>query len=177
VWCGVVLVWIGVVWLGVVRFGLLLEAYCRGCGSHMEELTKQVWCGAMWCGLVWCGVSAEAAVHSLEIFIKGSLLTNHVLAFKQNNALRKIEKVADSLKDKNIKDKDRVAHAQASLQGSDVSFLFGCLLACLLARFVLLVVLFRTFLSPFLPTHPTHPTLPLYSPFSRRAARAVPATA
>ena len=25
-----------------VRFGLLLEAYCRGCGSYMKELSNQV---------------------------------------------------------------------------------------------------------------------------------------
>ena len=25
-----------------VRFGLLLEAYCRGCGSYMKELSDQV---------------------------------------------------------------------------------------------------------------------------------------
>jgi len=25
-----------------IRFGLLLEAYCRGCGSHMKELASQV---------------------------------------------------------------------------------------------------------------------------------------
>ena len=24
-----------------VRFGLMLEAYCRGCGSYMQDLTKQ----------------------------------------------------------------------------------------------------------------------------------------
>merc|ERR1712048_570701 len=25
-----------------VRLGLILEAYCRGCGSHLQELAKQV---------------------------------------------------------------------------------------------------------------------------------------
>ena len=25
-----------------IRFGLLLEAYCRGCGDHLRELTSQV---------------------------------------------------------------------------------------------------------------------------------------
>ena len=24
------------------RFGLILEAYCRGCGSYLKSLTKQV---------------------------------------------------------------------------------------------------------------------------------------
>eukprot|EP00052_Salpingoeca_macrocollata_P004776 m.43448 g.43448 ORF g.43448 m.43448 type:complete len:1025 (+) comp14443_c0_seq1:121-3195(+) len=49
------------------RFGLLLEAYCRGCGPHLEELIKQ------------------------------------------NNSLRKIERIGDNLKDKNVKDKKQYA--------------------------------------------------------------------
>ncbi|EDQ90091.1 PI3K-CA alpha [Monosiga brevicollis MX1] len=48
-----------------VRFGLLLEAYCRGCGSHFPDLHAQV------------------------------------------QVLNQMEDIADTLKDKNIKDKDK----------------------------------------------------------------------
>lgn len=60
-----------------VRFGLLLEAYCRGCGSHMSELASQ------------------------------------------NDALRKIERIADAIKDKSIKDK--AGYARTELERAQVS--------------------------------------------------------
>eukprot|EP00053_Salpingoeca_punica_P012500 m.111953 g.111953 ORF g.111953 m.111953 type:complete len:1024 (-) comp15963_c0_seq1:1685-4756(-) len=60
-----------------LRFGLLLEAYCRGCGDHIIELMYQ------------------------------------------HESLRKIEDIAEQLKDKSIRDKEEFAHqkfASASIQ-------------------------------------------------------------